>query len=141
MRRLGRLDGDEGDQRYPYGIAGKHYELHAKLQRERRHVCTRQCDGNGECRRGGNQRNVRIGERHDGIVCACGQSLLRRYVVVRDRLGPVDMELRRFQRRHLRDLHGFALCVDTDTGTDFNSDTRSCRRKLRHAVGQYRYLL
>ena len=33
MHRLGWLDGDEGDQRHPGGIAGKHYDLHAELQR------------------------------------------------------------------------------------------------------------
>ena len=118
MRRLGRLDGDEGYQRYPYGIAGKHYDLQAELQRERRHVRTSQYDGGGECRRGGCQRHVRIGERHDGIVSAFGQPLLCRYVVVRGGLGPVDMELRRFQRRHHRELHCVALCANTNTNTN-----------------------
>jgi hypothetical protein len=84
---------------------------------------------------------VWIGERHYGIVCAFGQPLLCRYVVVRVRLWPVDMELRRFQRRYLRDLHCFTLCVDTDTNPNFDSDTWSCRRKLRHAAGRYGDLL
>ena len=141
MRGLGRLDRDEGDQRYPDGFAGKYDVLHAKLQRRRRHVRTSEYNGNGEYRWSCGQRYMRIGERHDSFDCAFGQPLLSWYIVVCGRLGSVDMELRRFQRRHLRDLHGFALCVDTDTGTDINADTRSCRRKLRHAVGQYRYLL
>ena len=70
MYRLGRLDGDEGNQRYPYGIADKHDDLHAEVQRERRRVLSCQCqyDGSGECRSGAGQRRVRIGERRDGIV-------------------------------------------------------------------------
>jgi hypothetical protein len=39
---------------------------------------------------------VWIGERHERIVCTFDQPLLNRHVVVRGRLGPVDMELRRF---------------------------------------------
>jgi hypothetical protein len=39
---------------------------------------------------------VRIVERHDGIVQTFDQPLLRWFGVVRGRLGPVDMELRRF---------------------------------------------
>jgi hypothetical protein len=96
MRRLGRLDGDEGDQRYPCGIADRHYGLHADLHRERRYVRSSQYDGSGECRPGAGQRRVRIGEWHDGIVYTFDQPLHGRYGVVRGRLGPVDMELRRF---------------------------------------------
>lgn len=54
MRRLGRLDGDEGDQRYPCGIAGRHHGLHADLHRERRYVRSSQYDSSGECRHGAN---------------------------------------------------------------------------------------
>ena len=50
MRRLGRLDGDEGDQRYPCSIADRHYGLYADLHRERRYVRSSQYDGSGECR-------------------------------------------------------------------------------------------
>ncbi len=50
MHRVGRVDGDEGDQRYPYGIADKHYDLHADLHREWRYVRSGQYDGSGECR-------------------------------------------------------------------------------------------
>jgi hypothetical protein len=97
MRRLGRVERAEGDQRHPRGIADKHYDLHADLLRERRHFPSSQYDGNGECcRPGAGQRRVRIGERHDGIVCTFDQPLLRRYGVVHGRHGPVDMELRRF---------------------------------------------
>jgi hypothetical protein len=37
-----------------------------------------------------------IGERHKRVVCTFDQSLLNRHVVVRNGLGPVDMELQRF---------------------------------------------
>jgi hypothetical protein len=91
------VERDEADQRHPRrSIADRHYDLHAGLHRERRYVPGGQCDGNGECRPGGGQRRVRIGERHDGIVQTFDQPLLRRYGVVRGGLGPVDMELRRF---------------------------------------------
>jgi hypothetical protein len=126
MRRLGRLDGDEGYQRYSYGIADRHYDLHAELQRERRHVRTSQCDGSRECRRGGGQRHVRIGEWNDGIVSAFGRSLLDWYVVVRGRLGPVDMELRRFQRRHHRELFRVDHCAITNSNSNTNSNTGPC---------------
>ena len=108
----GRLDGDEGDQRHPGGIADKYYDLHADVHRERRHVPSSQYNGSGECQPGAGQRRVRIGERHDGIVCTFDQSLLRRHGVDRGGLGPVDMELRRFQRRYQRELLG----VGEDTG-------------------------
>jgi len=98
----GRLDGDESDQRHSCGIADKHHDLHADLHRgfpcDRRTALlgSSQYDGGCECRRGGGQRLVWIGERHERIVCTFDQSLLSRHVVVRGRLGPVDMELRRF---------------------------------------------
>jgi hypothetical protein len=95
MHRRGRLDGDESYQRHSCGIADKHHDLHADLHRGRRHVVSSQYDGGCECR-GGGQRRVWIGERHERIVCTCDQPLLSRHVVVRGRLGPVDMELRRF---------------------------------------------
>jgi len=34
MHRVGRVERDEGDQRYPYGSADKHYDLHAELHRD-----------------------------------------------------------------------------------------------------------
>ncbi len=107
VHRRGRLDGGEGAQRHPGGIAAKHYDLHADLHRERRHVASGQYDGIGECQPDAGQRRMRIGERHDGIVCAFDQPLHRRHGVVRGGLGPVDMELRRLQRRRQREL----LCV------------------------------
>ena len=61
---------------------------------------------------GAGQRRVRIGERHDGIVYTFDQPLHRRHGVVRGGLGPVDMELRRFQRRHHREL----LCIGVEQG-------------------------
>ena len=124
MHRLGRVEREEGDQRYPRGIADKHYDLHADLHRARWQDRSSQYDGNGDGRRAGGQRRVRIGERHDGIVCAFGQPLLNWYVVVRGRLGPVDMELRWFQRRHHREL----LCVGVCVGVcaTINTNTRSC---------------
>jgi hypothetical protein len=96
MHRLGRVERDEADQRHPRGIADKHYDLHADLHRERRYVRSSQYDGSGECRPGGGQRRVRIGEWHDGIGQTFDQPLLRWYGVVRGGLGPVDMELQRF---------------------------------------------
>jgi hypothetical protein len=96
MHRLGRVERDEGDQRYLRGIADKHCDLHANLHRERRHVAGCQYDGSGERRAGGGQRRVRIVEWHDGIVQTFGQPLHRRYGVVRGWFGAVDMELRRF---------------------------------------------
>jgi hypothetical protein len=96
MHGRGRLDGGEGAQRYPDGIAAKYYDLHADVHRERRHLARSQYDGSGECRPGAGQRRVRIGEWHDGIVYTFDQPLHGRYGVVRGRLGPVDMELRRF---------------------------------------------
>ena len=95
MHRRGRLDGDESYQRHSCSIADKHYDLHADLHRSRRHVVNSQYDGRCECR-GGGQRRVWIGERHERIVCAFDQPLLNRHLIVRGRLGPVDMELRRF---------------------------------------------
>ena len=97
MHRLGRVERDEADQRHPRGIADKHCDLRADLHRRRRYVPSSQHDGSGECRPpGAGQRHVRIVERHDVIVQTFDQPLLRRYGVVRGRLGPVDMELRRF---------------------------------------------
>ena len=96
MHRLGRVGRDEADQRHAGGIADKHDDLHADLHRKQRYVRSSQYDGNGERRPGAGQRRVRIGEWHDGIVCTFDQPLLRRYGVVRGRLGPVDMELQRF---------------------------------------------
>jgi hypothetical protein len=49
--------------------------------------------------------------------------LLNRHVVVRGRLGPVDMELRRFQRRHQRELLCVGVCA---INTRSCSNTRSC---------------
>jgi hypothetical protein len=95
MHCLGQLDGDESDQRHPCGIADKHRDLHADLHWNRRHIRSSQYDGDG-ADRGSGQRRVRIGERHDGIVCTFDQSLLNWHVIVCGRLGPVDMELRRF---------------------------------------------
>ena len=68
MHGFGWLDGDEGDQRYAYGIAKKHYDLHADLHRQERQVRSSQHDSNGEGQHDAGQRRVRIGERHDGIV-------------------------------------------------------------------------
>ena len=104
MHCRGRLDRDESDQRRSCSIAAKHHDLHTGLHRGRRYVANGQYDGCSECRPGSSQRRLRIGERHERIVCTLGQSLLNRDVVVRGRLGPVDMELRRFQRRHYREL-------------------------------------
>jgi hypothetical protein len=47
-----------------------------------------------------------IGERHASIVCTFDQPLLSRHVVVPNRLRPVDVELRRFQWWHHRELLG-----------------------------------
>ena len=91
----------------------------------RRHVASSQYDGSSECQPDAGQRRVRIGERHDGIVCTFGQPLHRRHGLVRGGLGPVDMELRRLQRRHQRDLH----CVGgifIGGGGDSANNTRSC---------------
>jgi hypothetical protein len=96
MHRRGRLDGNESRQRHSCGIAGSHHDLHAGLHRGRRRVANGQCDGGCECRRGGGQRRVRSGERHERIVCTFDQPLLIWHVVVRGRPGSVDMELRRF---------------------------------------------
>jgi hypothetical protein len=121
MRRRGRLDGDESYQRYSCGVAAKHHDLHANLHRGRRHVANGQYDGGCECRPGGGQRRVWIGGGHDGIVCTFDQPLLNRHVVVRGRLGPVDMELRRFQRRHQRELLGVGIW-DRDGDRDRDRD-------------------
>ena len=125
MHRLGRVERGEGDQRYLRRIADKHCDLHADLQRERRYV-TGQYDGSGECQPGAGQRRVRIGEWHDGIVQTFDQPMLRRYGVVGGRLGPMDMELRRFERRYHRDL----LCIGDcsrrriiNSNSDSNIDT------------------
>jgi hypothetical protein len=134
MHGRGRLDGGEGAQRYPDGIAAKYYDLHADVHREQWHLARSQYDGSGECRPGAGRRRVRIGEWHDGIVFTYGRPLLRRYGIVRGGLGPVDMELRRFQRRRQREL----LCVGgiCIRRRGIYASTRSCRRKLRHAVGR-----
>ena len=84
---------------------------------------------------------MRIGERYDGIVCAFGQPLLCRYFIVRGRLGSVDMELRRFQRRHHSELFCVTHYANPNAESDFNSDTRPCRRELRHAIGWQGYFL
>ena len=143
MHRRRRLDGGEGAQRHPDGIAAKYYDLHADVLRERRHFARGQDDGSGECRPGAGQRRVRIGERHDGIGFTFDQPLHRRHGIVRGGLGPVDMELRRLQRRHRREL----LCISGEfwvwvgIWVTIDASTRSCRRKLRHAVGQCGELL
>jgi hypothetical protein len=55
---------------------------------------------------------VRIGERHDGIVSAYDQPLLKRHTVVRGRLRPVDMDLLRFFRhQHQRELFCIGGCA------------------------------
>jgi hypothetical protein len=66
---------------------------------------------------------VRIGERHDGLVCTFDQPLLNRHVVVPGRLGPVEMELRRFQRRHHRELLCVGVCAINTSSCD---NTNSC---------------
>ena len=68
------------------------------------------------------------------------QPLHRRHGFVRGGLGPVDMELRRFQRRHQRDLHGVGGIFIRRRGI-YANNARSCRRKLRHAVGRQGELL
>jgi hypothetical protein len=95
MHRLGRVERAEGDQWHPRGIADKHCDLHADLHREGRCISS-QYDGSGGCRPGAGERRVRIGEWRDGIVSTFDQPLLHRHGVVRGRLGPVDMELRRY---------------------------------------------
>jgi hypothetical protein len=125
MHRLGRVERGEGDQRHPRDIAGKHCDLHAELRRERRRVPSSQYDGSGERRSCAGHRLVRIVERHDGSVQTFDQPLLCRYGVVRGRLGPVDMELRRFQRRYQRELLCIGLC--------------SRRRRIYTAIGRRIY--
>jgi hypothetical protein len=80
---------------------------------------------------------VRIGERHASIVCTFDQPLLGRHGVVRDRLGPVDVELRRFQRRYHRELLG--ACVDADANPDTDADTNPVG--LRNATWQHSCVL
>jgi hypothetical protein len=96
MHCRGRLDRDESDQWHPCGVAAEHHDLHAGLRRERRHFANGKCDGGCECRRGADQRRVRVREWHASIVCTCDEPLHGRYVIAGGRLGPVDMELRRF---------------------------------------------
>jgi hypothetical protein len=130
MHRRGRLDGDASYQWHLGGIAGKHHDLLADVHRCRRHVLSSQYDGGGAGRPGGGQRRVRIGERHDGIVYTFDQSLLNGHVVVRGRLGPMDMELRRFQRRHHRELLcvrvGVCIGVSAIINSNSNSSSNSC---------------
>ena len=91
-----RLDRDERAQRDSCSIAAEYYDLHASLHRGRRNVANGECNGSGECRRGGDQRRVWGGERYASIVRAFDQPLLSRYVNVRGGLGPLVMELQRF---------------------------------------------
>jgi hypothetical protein len=65
---------------------------------------------------------VWIGERHACIVCTFDQPLLGRHGVVRGRLGPVDVELRRFQRRHHRELLGACVNPEPDANPDADAD-------------------
>jgi hypothetical protein len=139
MHRRGRLDGDESYQRHLCGIADKRYDLHAELHRCRRHVLNGQYDGGGPGESGSGQRRVRIGERHDGIGCTVDQSLLSWHILVRGRRGPVDMELRWFQRRHRRELLRIYFFVWVFFVRVFN--TNSCCRKLRYAAGRQSHLL
>jgi hypothetical protein len=67
---------------------------------------------------------VRIGERHDGIVCTFDQPLHRRYGIVRGGLGSVDMELQRVQRRRQRELLCIGVC-SRRTYTAINAEPKS----------------
>ena len=96
MLGLGRLDRGERYQRHSCGIAEKHHDLHADVLRGLGYALGSQHDGGCGYRRGGDQRRVWIGERHERIVCTFDQPLLNRHVVDAGRFGPVDMELRRF---------------------------------------------
>ena len=102
MYGRGWLDWGESHQRHPCRIAAKHHELHVGLHGARGHVPSCQHNGGCDCQPGADQRRVRIGEWHDGIVCTFGQPLLNRHGVDRGRFGPVDMELWRFERRYQR---------------------------------------
>jgi len=61
---------------------------------------------------------VRVCKRHASIVCTFEQPLLNGHVVERGGVGPVDMELWRFERRYQRELLGVQIGVDGWIGVD-----------------------